>query len=79
MPATAIVTIDTVHSRAICEEIGERLREVLRRSAPRELPPRLQDLLDRFAAAEREQAPSLVPSLEEMIDQPAGMQAISSR
>ncbi len=61
------VTIDTVHSRAICDEIGERLRVMLGRSMPTALPPRLQFLLDQLAAAD--EAPSIVPSIGDMIDQ----------
>jgi hypothetical protein len=60
--------IDTEHALAICDEIGFRLRELLRREA-RELPPRLQYLMERLAEADRETAPSLVPTLEEMIRQ----------
>jgi hypothetical protein len=61
--------IDTEHSLAICDEIGDRLREILRREATRELPPRLQYLMQLMAEADRETAPSLVPSLEEIIQQ----------
>jgi hypothetical protein len=61
--------IEAVHSRAICDEIGDRLREILRREATSELPPRLQQLMERLAEADRETAPSLVPSLEDMIQQ----------
>jgi hypothetical protein len=61
--------IDAEHSRAICQEIGERLGELLRRDASRELPPRLQHLMERLTEADRETAPSLVPSLEDMIVQ----------
>jgi hypothetical protein len=56
-----------VHSREICAEIGDRLREILRRDATSELPPRLQHLMERLAEADRETSPSLVPSLEDMI------------
>jgi hypothetical protein len=60
--------IDAVHSREICAEIGDRLREILRREAS-ELPPRLQHLMARLAEADRETSPSLVPSLEDMLRQ----------
>jgi hypothetical protein len=59
--------IDAVHSREICAEIGDRLREILRCEAISELPPRLQHLMERLAEADRETSPSLVPSLEDMI------------
>jgi hypothetical protein len=61
--------IDAEHSQAICAEIGDRLREILRRDATGELPPRLQHLMKRLAEADQETAPSLVPSLEDMIQQ----------
>jgi hypothetical protein len=60
--------MDAVHSREICAEIGDRLREILRREAS-ELPPRLQYLMERLAEADRETSPSLAPSLEDMIRQ----------
>jgi len=60
------IRIDHIHSRAICDEIGERLRETLRREAAA-LPPRLQLLIDRLAELDGEIAPSIVPSLEDMI------------
>jgi hypothetical protein len=59
--------MDAVHSREICAEIGDRLREILRRDATSELPPRLQYLMERLAEADRETSPSLAPSLEDMI------------
>lgn len=61
------VEIDAVHSRAICEEIGDRLREVLRREVGSELPPRLHDLMERLARADHSAAPSIVPSLEDVV------------
>jgi hypothetical protein len=61
--------IDSSHCRAICEEIGERLRLILRPEAA--LPVRLQILVDRLADQERELAPSIVPALDDMIWQPA--------
>jgi hypothetical protein len=63
------IRIDTEHSLAICDEIGDRLREILRREATRELPPRLQYLMELLAEADRETAPSLLPALEEMMQQ----------
>jgi hypothetical protein len=57
--------IDSGHCRAICDEIGDRLRIALDReaSAP---PQRLQMLIDRLAELEREQAPSIVPAMDDM-------------
>ena len=61
--------IDSLHSRAICDEIGERLRMILRPETA-ELPVRLQILIDRLADQDRELAPSIVPDLDDMIWQP---------
>src|ERR1035437_2271855 len=57
------IALDHAHCRAICDEIGERLREVLKPEAL-EIPQRLRELLDRLA--QMEQAPSIVPSLDEI-------------
>jgi hypothetical protein len=57
------LVIDHAHCRAICDEIGERLRQVLKPKAL-EIPQRLLMLLDRLAKLE--QAPSIVPSIDEM-------------
>ena len=61
----ASVVIDSKHSRAICDEIGERLRDVLGRDAS-EIPTYLSRLVDRFAELERVPAPSIVPSVNAM-------------
>jgi len=60
---TAHISIDSVHCRAICDEIGERLRYVLKREVS-EIPPHLLILIDKIA--ELEFAPSIVPSISEM-------------
>jgi hypothetical protein len=57
--------IDSGHCRAICDEIGDRLRAVLDKEASA-LPPRLQMLIDRFAELDRAQAPSIVPAMEDL-------------
>jgi hypothetical protein len=62
----ADIQIDPIHSRAICDEIGERLRQVLKRESVR-LPPRLQLLVDRLAELDGAAAPSIVPSFEDML------------
>ncbi len=51
MGAENRVQIDSSHCRAICEEIGERLRIMLDRDAT-PLPDRLQVLMLRLAAQE---------------------------
>jgi hypothetical protein len=60
--AEALV-LDHAHCRAICDEIGEQLRQILKPEAL-EIPQRLLALLDRLAALD--QAPSIVPSIDEM-------------
>src|ERR1700716_3512732 len=55
--------LDHTHCRAICDEIGERLRDVLKREASK-TPPRLLELIDQLA--ELEAAPSIVPSIDDM-------------
>ena len=64
--------IDSLHARAICDEIGERLRMILRPETA-DLPVRLQILIDRLADQDRELAPSIVPDLDDMIWQPGGV------
>jgi hypothetical protein len=54
------LALDHVHCRAICDEIGERFRQVLKPETL-EIPQRLLARL-----AELEQAPSIVPSMDDM-------------
>ncbi len=61
----AVVVLESQHSRAICDEIGERLRDVLGRDVP-EIPPYLRRLVERFAELERGPSPSIAPSSNEM-------------
>jgi hypothetical protein len=63
------LNIDSIHSLAICDEIGERLRIMLRPDTGG-LPVRLQILIDRLADQDRQSAPSIVPDLDDMIWQP---------
>jgi hypothetical protein len=60
------VQIDSGHCRAICDEIGDRLRIVLDKETG-EVPRQLRLLLDRLAELDIEQAPSIVPAMDEMI------------
>lgn len=60
------IHIDSVHCRAISEEIGWRLGLVLRKENP-ELPPRLRMLLDRLRQQDQEPAPSIAPSLDDLV------------
>jgi hypothetical protein len=57
---------DSGHCRAICDEIGDRLRIVLDREAG-EIPQRLRLLMDRLAELDGEQGPSIVPAMDDMI------------
>jgi hypothetical protein len=58
------IYIDSVHSSAICEEIGYRLSQILKIESM-ELPPCLARLIDRLQRDEV-LAPPLVPSLPGM-------------
>jgi hypothetical protein len=69
MSTRSELQIDSSHCRAICDEIGERLRAILARETP-EMPAQLQLLLDRLAEQDRELAPSIVPSMMDMVWQP---------
>lgn len=57
--------IDSGHCRAICDEIGDRFRILLDKEAS-EIPPQLRLLLGRFAELDGEQAPSIVPAMDDM-------------
>jgi hypothetical protein len=61
--------IDSLHCRAICDEIGERLRIVLDREATA-LPLRLQLLMERLAEQDLLMAPSIAPSMDDMVWRP---------
>jgi hypothetical protein len=58
------IHIDSVHSSAICEEIGYRLNQILKIESM-ELPPYLARLTDRLQR-DGVLAPPLVPSLPSM-------------
>jgi ferritin-like protein len=62
-----LLQIDSGHCRAICEEIGDRLRILLDKDAC-ELPRHLQVLVDRLAELDGQQAPSIVPAMHDMIE-----------
>ncbi len=57
------ISIDEIHSRAICTEIGERLRSVLSTSAP--LTAKLAALVARLNELEVCESPSIIPSMQE--------------
>ena len=55
------IDIDSKHSRAIVQEIGERLRSFLQEEA--EPPESLRTQIDRLRELE-EQSPSIIPATE---------------
>lgn len=57
--------IDSGHCRAICDEIADRLRILLDKETS-EIPQQLRLLIDRLAELDGEQAPSIVPALDDM-------------
>ena len=67
----AVLNLDHVHCRAICNEIGERLGFMMKPIAS-DLPPRLRYLLGKLAELDKADlpylvsAPSMLPSIEEM-------------
>ncbi len=66
MSARVTILIDDDHARAICDEVGERLRIWLKRDMPTSLPPHLQRLIEQLAATDHDMAPSIVPSLDDI-------------
>jgi hypothetical protein len=62
----ADLRIDAAHARAICDEIGERLRDMLWRQLGTELPPRLRDLMAQLEKLDDATSPSIVPSLDDI-------------
>jgi hypothetical protein len=58
--------LNPIHCRAICDEIGERLRQILKVEA--EIPQRLLTLLEKLD--ELESAPSIVPTMDELSSLP---------
>ena len=67
--------IDSLHCRAICDEIGDRLRIILDRE-PAALPPRLQLLMARLAEQDLLMAPSIAPSMDDMVWRPVPTEAM---
>jgi hypothetical protein len=61
--SSEVMTLDHIHCRAICDEIGDRLRDVLDREVS-EMPVRLLMLVDELAQLDH--GPSIVPSIDEM-------------
>jgi hypothetical protein len=69
--APDLFALDHTHCRAICDEIGERLGQILKPEVSM-LPPRLLALLDEFKQLESDNysrlqhAPSIVPSIDDL-------------
>ena len=76
MNLSSQMQIESLHCRAICDEIGERLQIILRPDAAN-LPPRLQFLMDRLTDQDLEPAPSIVPDPDDMIWQPAAVSRVA--
>jgi hypothetical protein len=72
MNLSSQLQIDSLHCRAICDEIGERLRIMLRPETAT-VPLRLQILIDRLADQDREPSASIVPDLDDMTWQPVAV------
>ncbi len=64
-PANTTEGLGPEHYREICDEIGARLAFALRPTY--DLPPRIAELLDRLTLLDHD-APSIVPSMEDMDD-----------
>ena len=54
------VEIDSVHSAAICKEVGERLDRYFGKAFS-DMPPELERLFQRLRELDRENAPPTVP------------------
>lgn len=70
MGAEKELQLASSHCRAICDEIGDRLRVILdREAAP--LPPRLLMLMQRLIEQDLVEAPSIAPAIDDMVWEPA--------
>lgn len=58
-----VVQLDHIHSEAVLQGIGERLRDALGRE-PQDISERLGELIARLPELDREQTPSIVPAME---------------
>lgn len=59
----ANIRIDEEHSRAICEEIGDRLRVAL--GGPLPASPVLDSLIARLIELDEHDSPSIVPDIDD--------------
>jgi hypothetical protein len=58
------VQLDHIHADAVCQGIGERLRETLS-TETQDMSQRLRALIERLPELDRTQAPSIVPTMDE--------------
>ena len=58
------IHLDHTHCRAICDEIGERLRAFMGRELA-EMSPRLRSVVDRLHELDHIPSPGIVPLLED--------------
>ena len=58
------VHLDHLHSEAVCQGIGERLRDALNRESA-DMPQRLNALIARLPELDGEAAPPLVPDAKQ--------------
>jgi hypothetical protein len=65
-PNSEAAPLHPIHCRAICDEIGERLRQILKVEA--DIPQRLLTLLEKLD--ELQSAPSIVPTIDEVSSLP---------
>jgi hypothetical protein len=72
MRAQNQLQIDNLHSRAICDEIAERMRAIHDRQLGA-ASPYLQSLIDRLSELDQPSAPSIAPSIDDMIWQPSAI------
>jgi len=56
------VELDHIHSEAVWQGIGERLRDTIAREQA-EMSPQLRSLMARLAELDRETVPPLVPAM----------------
>jgi len=56
------VHLDHTHSEAVCQAVGERLRDALNRDTP-DMSQRLRAVIARLPELDGETAPSLVPAM----------------
>ena len=59
------IRLDHIHCRAICDEIGDRLREMMGRESA-DMPSYLRRLVDRLGELDDVPSPGIVPVMEDL-------------